>query len=187
MLGGVKAMDSKSGNNPPQALAGLRLLEVAGPYCGKLLASLGAEVIKIENAARLDITRRPHAMYGKPPSSFEQMNANKRSVTLNLKEPRAVELALALVSISDLVLENFRPGVMDRLGLGYPRLRQVPPRGNGIGGTSRGPARGCVGAGHRHRLPGSGPAGLCDESPGELPPGQPGRGHGAPGRLPLPR
>jgi benzylsuccinate CoA-transferase BbsF subunit len=66
-------------------------------------------------------------MYGKPPSSFEQVNANKLSVTLNLKEPRAVELALELISSSDLVLENFRPGVTDRLGLGYPKLREVKP------------------------------------------------------------
>jgi crotonobetainyl-CoA:carnitine CoA-transferase CaiB-like acyl-CoA transferase len=92
-----------------------------------ILASLGADVIKVESAARLDITRRPHAMYGKPPSSFEQVNACKRSVTLNLKEPRALELAHDLVRISDVVLENFRPGVMDRLGLGYPQLREIKP------------------------------------------------------------
>jgi benzylsuccinate CoA-transferase BbsF subunit len=66
-------------------------------------------------------------MYGKPPSSFEQVNACKRSVTLNLKEPRALELAYDLVRISDVVLENFRPGVMDRLGLGYPQLREIKP------------------------------------------------------------
>ena len=90
-----------------------------------MLAELGAQVIKVESSARLDITRRPHTMYGKPPSSFEQVNANKLSVTLNLKEPRAVELALELVRISDLVLENFRPEVMDRLGLGFDRLQEV--------------------------------------------------------------
>jgi crotonobetainyl-CoA:carnitine CoA-transferase CaiB-like acyl-CoA transferase len=112
-------------------LFGVRVVDfsvhAAGPFAGVMLAELGAEVIKIESAARLDITRRPHTMYGKPPSSFEQVNANKLSVTLNLKEPRAVELALELISISDLVLENFRPGVMDRLGLGYPKLREVKP------------------------------------------------------------
>ena len=112
-------------------LSGVRVADfsvhAAGPFAGVMLAELGAEVIKIESAARLDITRRPHTMYGKPPSSFEQVNANKLSVTLNLKEPRAVELALELIRISDLVLENFRPGVMDRLGLGYPRLREIKP------------------------------------------------------------
>ena len=117
--------------NPSSPLSGVRVADfsvhAAGPFAGMILASLGADVIKIESAARLDITRRPHAMYGKPPSSFEQVNASKRSVTLNLKEPRALELAYDLVRISDVVLENFRPGVMDRLGLGYPQLREIKP------------------------------------------------------------
>ena len=112
-------------------LSGVRVADfsvhAAGPFAGMILASLGADVIKVESAARLDITRRPHAMYGKPPSSFEQVNASKRSVTLNLKETRALELAHDLVRISDVVLENFRPGVMDRLGLGYPQLREIKP------------------------------------------------------------
>ena len=117
--------------NSSAPLNGVRVADfsvhAAGPFAGMILASLGADVIKIESAARLDITRRPHAMYGKPPSSFEQVNASKRSVTLNLKEPRALELAYDLVRISDVVLENFRPGVMDRLGLGYPQLREIKP------------------------------------------------------------
>ncbi len=117
--------------NSPAPLSGVRVADfsvhAAGPFAGMILASLGADVIKVESAARLDITRRPHAMYGKPPSSFEQVNASKRSVTLNLKEPRALELAYDLVRISDVALENFRPGVMDRLGLGYPQLREIKP------------------------------------------------------------
>ena len=117
--------------NSPAPLSGVRIADfsvhAAGPFAGMILASLGADVIKVESAARLDITRRPHAMYGKPPSSFEQVNASKRSVTLNLKEPRALELAYDLVRISDVALENFRPGVMDRLGLGYPQLREIKP------------------------------------------------------------
>ncbi|PKB65375.1 MAG: hypothetical protein BZY80_00425 [SAR202 cluster bacterium Io17-Chloro-G2] len=112
-------------------LSGVRVADfsvhAAGPFAGLMLAELGAQVIKIESSARLDITRRTHTMYGKPPSSFEQINANKMSACLNLKEPRAVELALELVQVSDLVLENFRPGVMDRLGLGYGTLREVKP------------------------------------------------------------
>ena len=117
--------------NSAAPLSGVRVADfsvhAAGPFAGMILASLGADVIKVESAARLDITRRPHAMYGKPPSSFEQVNGSKRSVTLNLKEPRALELAYDLVRISDVVLENFRPGVMDRLGLGYPQLREIKP------------------------------------------------------------
>ena len=112
-------------------LAGVRVADfsvhAAGPFAGLMLAEMGAQVVKIESSARLDITRRPHAMYGKPPSSFEQINANKLSVCLNLKEPRAVELALELVSVSELALENFRPGVMRRLGLGYEAMREVRP------------------------------------------------------------
>ena len=112
-------------------LSGIRVADfsvhAAGPFAGLMLAELGAQVIKIESSARLDITRRPHTMYGKPPSSFEQINANKMSVCLNLKEPRAVELALDLVSVSHLALENFRPGVMQRLGLGYEAMREVRP------------------------------------------------------------
>ncbi len=112
-------------------LAGIRVADfsvhAAGPFAGLMLAEMGAQVIKIESSARLDITRRTHTMYGKPPSSFEQINANKMSACLNLKEPRAVELALNLVRVSDLVLENFRPGVLDRLGIGYGPLRQVKP------------------------------------------------------------
>ena len=112
-------------------LSGIRVADfsvhAAGPFAGLMLAEMGAQVIKIESSARLDITRRTHTMYGKPPSSFEQINANKMSACLNLKEPRAVELALNLVRVSDLVLENFRPGVFDRLDIGYESLRQVKP------------------------------------------------------------
>lgn len=99
----------------------------AGPFAGLMLAELGAEVIRVESAAHLDITRRPHPMYGKPASSFEQVNANKLSVCLNLQESQAVALALELTKVSDLMLENFRPGVMERLGLGYQQLHQVKP------------------------------------------------------------
>ena len=112
-------------------LSGVRVADfsvhAAGPFAGLMLAELGAQVIKIESSARLDITRRPHTMYGKPPSSFEQINANKMSVCLNLKEQRAVDLALELVAVSELALENFRPGVMQRLGLSYEAMKEVRP------------------------------------------------------------
>ena len=126
------ASEKPSGTPQPAGpLAGVRVADfsvhAAGPFAGLMLAELGAQVIKIESSARLDITRRPHAMYGKPPSSFEQINANKMSVCLNLKEPRAVELALELVAVSELALENFRPGVMQRLGLSYEAMKEVRP------------------------------------------------------------
>ena len=119
-------------NAPAGPLTGIRVADfsvhAAGPFAGLMLAELGAQVIKIESAARLDITRRPHTMYGKPPSGFEQINANKMSACLNLKEPRAVQLALQLVGVSHLALENFRPGVMQRLGLGYEAMREANPQ-----------------------------------------------------------
>ena len=124
----VRENRSSERNGP---LEGIRVADfsvhAAGPFGGLMLAEMGAQVVKVESSARLDITRRPHAMYGKPPSSFEQINANKLSVCLNLKEPRAVELALELVSVSHLALENFRPGVMQRLGLGYEAMKEVRP------------------------------------------------------------
>ena len=124
-------MVTQTGQGPGGPLAGVRVADfsvhAAGPFAGLMLAELGAQVIKIESSARLDITRRPHTMYGKPPSSFEQINANKLSVCLNLKETKAVELALELVRVSDLALENFRPGVLTRLGLGYEAMREVRP------------------------------------------------------------
>ena len=124
-------MTPTSDNGASGPLAGIRVADfsvhAAGPFAGLMLAELGAQVIKVESSARLDITRRPHTMYGKPPSSFEQINADKMSVCLNLKEPRAVELALELVSASELALENFRPGVMQRLGLGYEAMKEVRP------------------------------------------------------------
>ena len=127
----MATIEANAGTHSPGPLSGIRVADfsvhAAGPFAGLMLAELGAQVIKIESSARLDITRRPHTMYGKPPSSFEQINANKMSVCLNLKEPRAVELALDLVSVSHLALENFRPGVMQRLGLGYEAMKEVRP------------------------------------------------------------
>ena len=127
----MESTQENPGTERPGPLAGIRVADfsvhAAGPFAGLMLAEMGAQVIKIESSARLDITRRPHAMYGKPPSSFEQINANKMSVCLNLKEPRAVELALELVSISELALENFRPSVLSRLGLGYEAMKEVRP------------------------------------------------------------
>lgn len=113
-------------------LEGVRVLDftwqAAGPFCTRLLALMGAEVIKVESRARPDIHRRPHPVYGREEvPSYEELLAHKKSVTLNLKHPEAVELARRLAAVSDVVVENFRPGVMDRLGLGYEALRSVRP------------------------------------------------------------
>lgn len=113
-------------------LQGLRIADftvhAAGPFCTHMLSQLGAECIKVESALRPDIFRKPHPVYGRMgPASFDQVAANKLSVRINLKDPRGIALAKRLVAISDMACESFRPGVMDRLGLGYGALRAVKP------------------------------------------------------------
>jgi crotonobetainyl-CoA:carnitine CoA-transferase CaiB-like acyl-CoA transferase len=113
-------------------LAGIRIadftLHAAGPFCTHMLSQLGAECIKVESAARPDIFRKPHPVYGRMgPASFDQVAANKLSVRINLKDAKGVALAKQLVGASDLVCESFRPGVMERLGLGYAALAAIKP------------------------------------------------------------
>jgi len=118
-------------------LKGVRLTEFtsawAGPYATCLLGFLGAEIIKIESQVRLDHSRNLSFSTGKrfsgPNESevFNNINLNKKSITLNLKAPKGIELAKEIVAVSDLVMENMRPGVMTRLGLGYDALREIKP------------------------------------------------------------
>jgi CoA:oxalate CoA-transferase len=112
------------------ALDGLRVLDftttIAGPYCTRLLADLGAEVIKIEPPEGDMMRTRPPLRAGAS-TSFGQLNAGKKSVVLDLKSPRAVAAARRLAAGADVVVENFRPGVMRRFGLDYPALREVRP------------------------------------------------------------
>jgi crotonobetainyl-CoA:carnitine CoA-transferase CaiB-like acyl-CoA transferase len=110
------------------ALSGLRVLDftttIAGPHCTRLLADLGAEVIKIE-APDGDMMRTRPPMRSGASTSFGQLNAGKKSVALDLKSPAAVEAVRRLVTTADVVVENFRPGVMRRFGLDYEALRPV--------------------------------------------------------------
>lgn len=113
-------------------LAGIRIadftLHAAGPFCTHMLSQLGAECIKVESAARPDIFRKPHPVYGRMgPASFDQVASNKLSVRINLKDAKGIALAKKLVGSSDLVCESFRPGVMERLGLGYGTLAAQKP------------------------------------------------------------
>jgi crotonobetainyl-CoA:carnitine CoA-transferase CaiB-like acyl-CoA transferase len=117
-------------------LAGVRVLDFTwvwqGPYCTLQLAHLGAEVIRIESIRRLDVNRviPPFAdrKEGRNRAgSFNQWNQGKRSLRLNLEIPEAVEIAKSLAQQCDLVVENFAPGVISRLGLGYEVLRQLRP------------------------------------------------------------
>jgi crotonobetainyl-CoA:carnitine CoA-transferase CaiB-like acyl-CoA transferase len=116
-------------------LAGLRVLDLSrvlsGPYCTMLLADMGAEVIKVEVPGEGDLTRGK----GDPESEgrggqpvFFDLNRNKKSLTLNLKADAGKEIFKRLSETADVVVENYRPDVMDRLGLGYAVLRQLNPR-----------------------------------------------------------
>ncbi|HQQ76742.1 MAG TPA: CoA transferase [Thermoanaerobaculia bacterium] len=119
-----------------KALEGIRVLDLtnvlSGPYATLHLALLGAEVVKIENPADGDLARKlgnvPKLNKELMGTSFLAQNANKKSITLNLKKKEAKEIFLRLVAESDAVVENFRPGVMTRLGVGWDAMRAVNPR-----------------------------------------------------------
>jgi len=118
-------------------LAGVRIVDFtwawAGPQATLLLGMLGAEIIKIESRARLDHTRLRSLMAGPTLASpdhsviFADLNVNKLSLTLNLTHEAARKIIKRLVKVSDVVAENMRPGVLERLGLGYEALRTVKP------------------------------------------------------------
>jgi len=103
-------------------------LHAAGPYGTQYLSLLGAECIKIESRMRLDIHRRPHPVYGRlEAAEFDQGNGNKLAIELNLRSAKGVALAKRLVALSEVVTENFRPGVIRRLGLDYEVLKPLRP------------------------------------------------------------
>jgi len=141
-------------------LSGIRVLDFtwawAGPFCTMQLAHLGAEVIRVETTARPACVTRlipPFADDVPGPNRagyFNQYNQGKRAITLNLTKPEAIEIAHALVKHVDLVVDNYAAGVMDKLGLGYDKLRSIKPdiimaSLSGYGQT--GPYKGFVGYG----------------------------------------
>ncbi len=113
-----------------QALAGVRVLEftqvMAGPFCAMLLGDLGADVIKVEPPGG-DTTRRMGKRQGMESSGYWAVNRNKRGIVLNLKDRRAQDLVRALARQADVVVENYRPGVMAGFGLDYDSLKQEQP------------------------------------------------------------
>ena len=117
--------------NKTAPLEGVRVLDfsimLAGPYCARLLADVGAEVIKIEPPEGDDMRLRTPVRDGHS-AYFGQLNAGKKSLALDLKNAEAIALVRRLVAEADILVENFRPGVMDRLGLGYEALREINPR-----------------------------------------------------------
>lgn len=114
-------------------LQGVRIVDFTwagvGGYCSMLWSMLGAECIKIETFQGKGISRKsnPVRRNTQHSSLFEELNVNKRSILLNLKRPEAVAIVKSLVARSNAVAENFRPGVIDRLGAGYEALREVNP------------------------------------------------------------
>jgi crotonobetainyl-CoA:carnitine CoA-transferase CaiB-like acyl-CoA transferase len=100
---------------------------IAGPHCTRLFADLGADVIKLEAPEGGDMMRARPPLRDGASTSFGQLNTGKRSVVLDLKRPEGVAVARRLVATADVLVENFRPGVMQRFGLDYPSLRTVKP------------------------------------------------------------
>lgn len=115
-----------------KALQGIRVVDMthnqAGPACTQILAFLGAQVIKLEEPKGGDIARRNMADGQGDSLFFLVLNANKQSLTLNLKSDEGKALFKKLMAASDVLVENFSPGALDRLGLGYDVLKQVNPR-----------------------------------------------------------
>ena len=139
-------------------LSGTRIIDFtwawAGPYGASLLAWLGADVIKVESSTRLDASRERSLTVGAFQGGFDQMpmfnelNLGKRSLALNLKTPQAKQIVKQLAAVSDAVVDNFRPGTLDRLGLGYDILNAERPNivmvsASALGAT--GPERGYAG------------------------------------------
>jgi len=116
-----------------KALTGIRVVDLtnnqAGPSCGQMLAWLGADVIKVEEPGKGDPARS--SQRDRPDADalfYLSFNANKRSLTLNLKHPQGQEAFRVLLKTADVLLENFGPGVIERLGFGYPAVREINPR-----------------------------------------------------------
>ena len=112
------------------ALEGIRVLELAryqaGPRGGMILSDLGAEVIKIEKLGGEETRQSPPLVRGQS-VYFSVYNRGKKSLCLDLRQPRGKEIFAELVKTADIVLQNFRPGVMDKMGFGYDRLRELKP------------------------------------------------------------
>ena len=113
-------------------LSSLKVLDFStllpGPFASLLLADLGAEVLRIESPTRMDLVRVLPTHVDGVSASHAYLNRNKRGIALDLKKPEAVALVKQLVQDYDIVLEQFRPGVMDKLGVGYEALKAINPK-----------------------------------------------------------
>ncbi|MFS8571175.1 MAG: CoA transferase, partial [Thermaerobacter sp.] len=124
---------TKRSGSRPGPLSGLKVLDLSrvlsGPYCSMMLADLGADVIKVERPGTGDDTRAWGPPFvGGEAAYFLSVNRNKRSITVDLKQEEGREIIYRLARQADVVLENFRPGTADKIGVGYEQLRQINPR-----------------------------------------------------------
>ncbi|HJV85862.1 MAG TPA: CaiB/BaiF CoA-transferase family protein [Noviherbaspirillum sp.] len=121
-------MTDKTSSGP---LAGIKVLElgtlIAGPFCSRILAEFGAEVIKIESPDGGDPIRQWRVLKDGTSLWWSVQSRNKKSVTLNMKEPRGQEIARRLALDADIIIENYRPGVLEKWGVGYEDLKKVNP------------------------------------------------------------
>ncbi|SDO24459.1 Crotonobetainyl-CoA:carnitine CoA-transferase CaiB [Psychrobacillus sp. OK028] len=112
-------------------LRGLKILDFStllpGPFATMMLADMGAEVLKIEAPNREDFLKYDGVMDGEVSATFAHLNRSKRSLALDLKLPESIEIVYQLIKDYDIVVEQFRPGVMDKLGIGYEKLKEINP------------------------------------------------------------
>src|SRR5205085_4840155 len=129
----VKVSEISRGREMSKALDGVKILDFthvqSGPTCTQLLAWFGADVIKVEKAGEGDATRGQlrdipdvDSLY------FTMLNHNKRSITLDTKNPKGKEVLIELIKQCDVLVENFAPGALDRMGFGWERIQQINPR-----------------------------------------------------------
>lgn len=122
-----REMSARSG-----PLAGMRVIELAhimaGPVCGMMLADMGADVVKVEKPTGDDSRRFVPPKVGDEAAAYMMMNRNKRGIALNLKDPGAVDVLRRLLADADVVIENYRKGTMEKLGLSYEELAEANPR-----------------------------------------------------------
>lgn len=115
-----------------QALEGIKVLDLtrvlAGPYCTMVLGDMGAEIVKIERPGVGDDSRAFGPYENGESAYFMSLNRNKKSITMNLKEKETKEMFIEMVKQVDIVVENFRPGTMEKLGLGYEELKKINPK-----------------------------------------------------------
>ncbi len=127
-----RAAPRRAGRARRPPLAGVRVVDLtrvlAGPFCSMMLGDMGAEVIKVEEPGKGDDTRTWPPFSGGESTYFMSVNRNKKSLTLNLKAPEGQRILRRLIQRSDVLLENFRPGTMARLGFGYETLKRSNPR-----------------------------------------------------------